>query len=203
MNNNLKFLALGLLAGPIVASAQEYDYTGSLMTGTESVSIYTTPGNLTTTTTPLSEAFSAQIVLSGASLTYTLDLGGGILAAGSGAEIQTGEWILAPGVILATYATNGAIDGFSMGINNCCGKINAIFDVGPTGDSYFLGFGNNGEFSSTHLASSSPGVWVGPIQAPEIDPASAASGLTLLLGTLLVACGRRPSSPSAATTRAR
>ena len=78
MNSNLKFLALGLLAGPIVASAQEYDYTGSLMTGTESVSIYTTPGNLTTTTTPLSEAFSAQIVLSGASLTYTLDLGGGI-----------------------------------------------------------------------------------------------------------------------------
>jgi hypothetical protein len=30
-----------------------------------------------------------------------------------------------------------------------------------------------------------------PTQAPEIDPASAASGLTLLLGGLAVACGRR------------
>jgi hypothetical protein len=31
-----------------------------------------------------------------------------------------------------------------------------------------------------------------PIAAPEIDPASAASGLTLLLGSLLVLRGRRP-----------
>ncbi len=32
-------------------------------------------------------------------------------------------------------------------------------------------------------------------QAPEIDPASAASGLTLLLGTLVVLRGRRSVKP--------
>jgi hypothetical protein len=191
MNSNLKFLALGLLAGPIVASAQEYDYTGAEMTGTSTVNIYNTTGGFTTTTTPVSEAFSAQFVLSGASLTYTLDLGGGILAAGSANNGGSGPWYLGPGIINATYA-NGAIKGFGLSINNCCGKINTVIDVGGNFDSYYSGVGNSGAFFITRITSSTPGVWVGPIQTPEIDPASAASGLTLLLGTLLVARGRRP-----------
>jgi hypothetical protein len=92
MNSIFKFLALGLLAGPIVASAQTWDYTGATMTGTVSVDIYNTTGGFTTTTTPVAEAFSAQFVLSGTSLTYTLDLGNGVLAAGSASNGGSGPW---------------------------------------------------------------------------------------------------------------
>jgi hypothetical protein len=189
----MKVLCLLLLCS--VASAQTYDYQGVAMTGTDTVSLYTTPGNLTSVATPVSEAFSAQVVLSGPTLAYTLSLGGQQFLTGSGASVGDGTWILGPGAIQATYA-NGAINGFDIGINNCCGKINEIINVGPTGDSYYDSYdlGNAG-FSITGLASSTAGVWVGPIQAPEIDPASAASGLALLLGTLMVARGRRPLRP--------
>jgi hypothetical protein len=191
MNSILKFLALGLLAGPIVASAQTWDYTGATMTGTDTVNIYNTTGGFTTTVTPISDAFSAQIVLSGSTLSYAFELGGGTVAAGT--TLATGG-ALGPGMLQPTYATNGAIDGFDLSINcNVCkGKEDYYFNVTPNGDSYHLGFGNSIGFSAVYMASATPGVWVGPIQTPEIDPASAASGLTLLLGTLLVARGRRP-----------
>jgi hypothetical protein len=41
-------------------------------------------------------------------------------------------------------------------------------------------------------SNTTPGVWTSPAaKAPEIDPESAASGLTLLLGGLAVLLGRR------------
>jgi hypothetical protein len=42
-----------------------------------------------------------------------------------------------------------------------------------------------------------------PTQAPEIDPASAASGLTLLLGGLAVGCGRRAKQAAQSNPRRR
>jgi hypothetical protein len=194
MNSNLNFLALGLLAGPIVASAQTWDYQGALMTGTDTVNLYTAGGGIATTVTPVSEAFSAQFVQSGTSLAYTLDLGNQTVAAGIGAGTE-GSWILGPGIIQATYATNGSIDGFTVQIdcNVCKGKESYDFNVTPTGDSYYLGLNNSSAgFTIVGMSNTTAGVWVGPIQTPEIDPAGAASGLALLLGTLMVARGRRP-----------
>jgi hypothetical protein len=185
---DMKTLCLLLLCA--TANAQTWDYTGATMTGTDTVSLYTSTGILAATATPISEAFSAQIVVSGASLTYTLDLAGGVIA--SGTTASTGG-ALGPGWLQPTYA-NGAITGFDISINNCCGKINETLDVGPTGDSYYLGWTSGTEFSSTHLASSSAGMWVDPpaavMVAPEIDPAGGIAAFTLLAFGLAWARGR-------------
>jgi hypothetical protein len=186
----MKTLCLLLLCA--TASAQTWDYTGSMMTGTDTVSLYTTSGVLASTATPISEAFSAEIVLSGPSLTYTLDLGGQVISAGT-TTAPGALGALGPGSISATYA-NGAITGFDISINNCCGKTNETLDVGPTGDSYYLGWGDGVGFSDTHLASSSAGVWDDPVAAvmvaPEIDPAGGIAAFTLLAFGLAWARGR-------------
>jgi hypothetical protein len=187
----MKILLLLLFCA--TASAQTWDYTGATMTGTDTTNIYNTTGGFTSTATPISEAFSAQVVVSGASLTYTLDLAGGVIA--SGTTLATGG-ALGPGWLQPTYA-NGAINGFDISINNCCGKTNETLDVGPNGDSYYLGWGDGVGFSATHLASSSAGVWVDPpavMVAPEIDPAGGVCAFLLLAGGLAVARGRRNQS---------
>jgi hypothetical protein len=184
----MKTLCLLLLCS--AASAQTWDYTGATMTGTDTTNIYNTTGGFSTTATPVSEAFSAQIVVTGTSLTYTLDLAGGVIA--SGTTLTTGG-ALGPGWLQPTYA-NGAINGFDLSINNCCGKVNETLDVGPTGDSYYLGWGDGVGFSDTHLASSSAGMWVDPpaavMVAPEIDPAGGIAAFTLLAFGLAWARGR-------------
>jgi hypothetical protein len=154
----MKVCLLLLLCAPV--SAQIYDYTGATMTGTDTVNIYNTTGGFTTTVTPISEAYSAQFVLSGTSLAYTLDLGGQLVTAGS--QPGTGSsWILGPGYAQATYATSGAIDGFDLAINcnGCNGKADYSFNVTPTGDSYYLGWSSGTEFSITGLSNTTAGVW--------------------------------------------
>jgi Ice-binding-like len=82
------------------------------------------------------------------------------------------------------FAATGAVtmDGNSIS-NNCSGKGNLGSGVNDYGSVGFSG----GLNASTG----------GGISAPEIDPASAASGLTLLLGSLLVLRGRRRVQPVA------
>ena len=72
--------------------------------------------------------------------------------------------------------------------------------LGTSGDSY-TGFGSTpsgcaptgGCSLFIQESNTTPGVWSVAQKAPEIDPASAASGLTLLLGGLAVMRGRRAS----------
>jgi hypothetical protein len=196
----MKTLLLLLLALLLAdAHAQVWDYQGGLMTGTDTVNIYNTTGGFTTTATPVSEAFSAQVVVSGASLTYTLDLGNQIIA--SGTTLATGG-ALGPGWLQPTYA-NGAIDGFDLAINcNVCnGKESYGFNLTPTGDSYYLAYGNTVGFSTEALASTSAGVWVDPpstVIAPEIEPTGALGAFLLLALVIATTSRQSPRRPAAA-----
>jgi hypothetical protein len=69
------------------------------------------------------------------------------------------------------------------------------FSIGPQGDTYnnFAAGGPAGEcipICGVMESNSTPGVWE-VVRAPEIDPAPAAGGLTLLLGGIAVLRGRR------------
>jgi hypothetical protein len=99
--------------------------------------------------------------------------------------------------------SNGAVTGATMDVDfSSYHGPNMFLEIGPSGDSVSYTYaGVNGPCTSqgsgggpnpcTVVASSkSAGVWQ-VTRAPEIDPASAASGLTLLLGGLTVLSGRR------------
>jgi hypothetical protein len=118
-----------------------------------------------------------------------------------------------------TLTTLGdTVTGATISLNNYQPRTTGFeLTIGPNGDAYSLFvFGGGsygclppgvGDFTGNYVgpASASPctvnvsnptaGVWsVGPsrVAAPEIDPTSAASGLTLLLGGLMVLRDRRP-----------
>jgi hypothetical protein len=99
--------------------------------------------------------------------------------------------------------SNGAITGATMDITFSSYHEPTMFlTIGPTGSATldYLYNGTNGPCTqqgadepnpcTLTAASNSAGVWQAT-GAPEIDPASAASGLTLLLGGLAVMRGRR------------
>ena len=188
----MKALPLCLLLLCATASAQTWDYTGSMMTGTDTVTTYGQSGPVSTST-PVSEAFSAQFVVSGTtSLTYTLDLGNQVIAAGT--TLATGG-ALGPGYIQPTYA-NGAINGFTVeiGCDYCNGKENYSFNVTPNGDSYYyLANGESAGFTAVWMTNATAGVWVDPpsaVAAPEIEPTGALGAFLLLAGGLAVVRGR-------------
>jgi hypothetical protein len=123
-------------------------------------------------------------------------------------DISTGGGSLFRGDF--TFSTNatGAIDGWSILLDGSVPgpggyelSATSVDRGGVGGDSATLSaactaFFNSGPPQSFGCASSgrntTPGVWTSPAtQAPEIDPASAASGLTLLLGGVAVLRGRR------------
>jgi hypothetical protein len=107
--------------------------------------------------------------------------------------------------------SHGAFTGATIDLSN--NPFHTSFDhvvIGPTGDSFaFIFATTNGSCESilpTHNApytgptinpckanasNGEAGVWT-VTRTPEIDPASAVSGLTLLLGGVAVLCGRRP-----------
>jgi hypothetical protein len=99
--------------------------------------------------------------------------------------------------------SNGAITGATIDVSFSSYHGSSMFlTIGSSGDSIsYIYEGNNGPCTAqgsgggpnpcTVMASGkSAGVWE-VTRAPEIDPASSASGLTLLLGGLAVFCGRR------------
>jgi hypothetical protein len=71
--------------------------------------------------------------------------------------------------------------------NNCSGRGSLGSDVNDHG---------SGGFSGGNFSGVSGGGTGGAVSAPEIDPASAASAMTLLLGSLLVLRGRMRVQPS-------
>ena len=109
-----------------------------------------------------------------------------------------------------TLTTSGnAVTGATIGIaNNGYHESPFALNIGPSGDSFsevtaFDGYygcgysGNqtgtftyvgNGSLCSMNVSNPTAGVWT---VVPEIDTTSAASGLTLLFGSLLVLHGRR------------
>jgi hypothetical protein len=105
------------------------------------------------------------------------------------------------GIDLTTQ--NGVITGAIMNIDfSSYHGPSMSLTVGPYGDSVsftqggseglctYVASGGGGNPCTVVASSTSAGAWLAT-QAPEIDPASAASGLTLLLGGLAVMRGRR------------
>jgi hypothetical protein len=84
--------------------------------------------------------------------------------------------------LTATSVDMGGVGGDSATLSTTC---TAFFPAGSPRDFESFGCGSTG-------SNTTPGVWTSPAaKAPEIDPASAATGLTLLLGGLAVLRGRR------------
>lgn len=195
----LSLLSAGLVAGPMAAHAQEqtWDYTGQVMaTGQngeapdalDAVFVFSQPlnPNLANQSPTL-----ASWSISGMGL-------------GSGYDTYEGG----PSLSDVFTTTNGSItgwqisasDGITQGTNTTYSS--QAYISSTTGDS-FSGYFNTPSCNappgvpvpcySVNESTSAAGVWVdeSPNAAPEIDPASAVGGLTLLLGVMAIVRGRR------------
>ena len=202
-NKNLGLVALAWMAAPFAANSQTtlLDYQGSAFTN---VSI---SGNGSFPDVPTLSSLVGDVVLSsplGANLNNATVFP---TAFSFNAPLINSE-LFSPGYAGSSssfaFTTNnsGTITGWSvelsftyLGTNSPSG--NSIV-LGPGGDSY-MGFGSTpggcgppgGCSLLVQESSTSPGVWSVPQPAPEIDPATAAGGLTLFLGGLAVLRGGR------------
>ena len=209
MNSKLLgLLAVGTLAGPIAANAQSttYTYQGAALDVMLNINA---PAGWTSINVPPNIAVGP---LNGF-ITLSAPLGDNLNDV-SVTPTYIGIYSDSPlfkGVFAFSTNGNGAIDGWSMSLNG---------DVpGPGGYTHtatsvdFGGVGGDSATMSTNCtayvsapfgpspqnfscgstgSNTTPGVWTGPpTRAPEIDPASAAGGLSLLLGGVAVLRGRR------------
>jgi hypothetical protein len=91
---------------------------------------------------------------------------------------------------------SGQIDAWNISIflpsNGVIGINSPNIDLGAPGEPTIYDLVHTGGNETSVASSDRAGVWTSHIAAPEIDPASAASGLTLLAGALVVLRGRRP-----------
>jgi hypothetical protein len=204
MNN--KFLAFVViaefLAAPVATHAQvtTLDYQGSVLTNV------IVSGNGSFPDVPTLSSVVGDVVLSaplGASLNNAIVVP---TAFSFNAPLLNSDLFTFPccgNTSSFAFTTNntGAITGWNIdlsftfvGTNSPSG--NSIV-LGASGDSY-AGFGSTpsgcaptgGCSLFIQESSTTPGVWSVAQKAPEIDPAAAASGLTLLLGGLAVMRGR-------------
>jgi hypothetical protein len=198
-------VAVALLAGPISANAQAttYTYQGAPLFGGVDISppaganSFTVPPNIAVGT------LSGFIILSaplGDNLN-NVSVTPAFIDILSGSPLFNGDF---------TFSTNakGAIDGWSISLDGSVPgpggyelTATSVDIRGVGGDSAtlsttctaFFTFGSPQNFGCGSSGSNTtPGVWTSPAaKAPEIDPASAAGGLTLLLGGVAVLRGRR------------
>jgi hypothetical protein len=194
MNNKiLGLLAVGLMVGPITANSQSttYTYQGDALPvssiGHTLPSQVGTLSGIVTLSAPLGDNLNDFSVTP----TRLQMVSGGF-----------GE--LFGGTVAFSTNGNGAIDGWSMSLAGTVGGPGGWTETMTSSDIGGVG-GDNAEIAANCYSASgqsfscgwtgsntTPGVWTSPAaQAPEIDPASAASGLTLLLGGVAVLRGRR------------
>ena len=204
----LGMLAVGSMVGPISANAQAatYTYQGAPLFGGVDISppagasSFTLPPNIAVGT------LSGFIILS-APLGDNLN---NVSVTPAFVDISTGSPLFRGDFTFSTNAS-GAIDGWSISLD---GSVPGPGGYGLTATSVDIGGvgGDSATMSTTCTAffsppfgpppqnfscgasgsNMTPGVWTSPAaQVPEIDPASATSGLTLLLGGMAVLCGRR------------
>lgn len=196
-------ISTGLLSLPITSYAQTITltYQGAPMSGT-SEQIVSYPG-IPPTYTPITGAFTGSITLDGTVSGDDLGLvsysfSGPINSYGGAPNIApvfgTTSWLLGPGGI-SLVTSNGQLTGATFNASGSIGDLGSYgSNIGSGGDSDMYYFYNPGSAITTLAAAGSnvAGTWtVSPSEAPEIDPASTVGGLTLLLGGLAVARGRR------------
>jgi hypothetical protein len=203
MNNKiLGLLAVGLMVGPITANSQSttYTYQGDALP----VFLYFDPPAGATVFMPPSVEVGT---LSGI-VTLSAPLGDNLndfSVTPTRLQMVSGGFGELFGSVAFSTNGNGAIDGWSMSLGGGPGGPGGWTETMTSSDIGGVG-GDNAEIAANCTVSASgqnfscgwtgsntkPGVWTSPAaQAPEIDPASAASGLTLLLGGVAVLRGRR------------
>jgi hypothetical protein len=239
----LVLLAVGLISGPIVATAQPItvDFTGSIITtagnGTPSGFYAGLSGGVSGTYTfnysNANPSYSSGIVGS-ASLWRSVSYGAAVFtttvvgtsSTDSGLSFRDGEQAPNPVATISDVNANSAGfpstqigSGLGSGLNLVFGAGNTVEGSDPsvtTTDSYLFVASSNLPFTAwdskgipnatgtlawgaIYLSTADSemlfrinGFTVAPVtRVPEIDPASVASGLTLLLGSLVVLRGRR------------
>jgi hypothetical protein len=155
---------------------QTWNYTGTMMTGTDTSVIYT-PAGPVFTTTPLFEGFTAQLVINTDSIFYTINIGSQTI---TGTAAGTNGWALGPGFI------QPVTNGFDVSVQDAdYGQSFASFEFSPQSESY--SFSN---LNSTISLSGGSGTWVDPITAPELN-FSEFNFFLLLAGGLAVIRGRK------------
>jgi len=210
----LGLLMVGLMAAPISANAQPttYTYQGSAFTGSLDI---TPPAGTNSYIVPLDlpvGTLSGFIILS-APLGDNLN-NVSVTPAFIDLNTRSPPYYGSPlfnGVFAFSTNSSGAIDGWSMLLNGSflgpggyqltatsvdMGGVGGDSATMSTTCTAFDNFGSQSSFGCGSSGSNTkPGVWTSTAKAPEIDPASAASGLTLLLGGVAVLRGRRKLEP--------
>ena len=212
---------LALSVGSVHAQITTLTYDGVDTTGSYTslaTGAYSVAGPFTFDAT-----FDATLVISG-SLANTNDLRlvSASVSAGSFGPLDFGPGGMTGGPYFCNMFgcinlsfKDGLITGATADFtDNLYHSSNEKFSLGPTGDSllyqYASTFGtcdslthgghqpNNGppiKFCDAHASNTTAGEWtVTTVKAPEIDPASAAGGLTLLFGALAVLLSRRKNA---------
>jgi hypothetical protein len=197
-------VAVALLAGPISANAQvtTYTYQGAPLFGSFDVS--PPAGADSFTVPPIAVGTLNGFIILSAPLGDNLN---NVSVTPAFVDISTGIPLFRGDFTFSTNA-NGAIDAWSMSLD---GSVPGPGGYGLTATSVGRGGvgGDSATLSATCTAfftlgapqsfgcgssgsNTTPGVWTSSAtKVPEIDPASAASGLTLLLGGLATLRGRR------------
>ena len=188
MSTVMKWIVAASLIGAsgTVTAQVTYDYSGSnfdvvsgLYTTSDSVQ-----GSFTVSSALAANLVQAEIIPSTFSFSDGVQA---IMGAGCCFSISTNA--------------SGRIDAWNISIffpsNGVIGVNSPNIDLGVPGQPAIYDLVHTGDEAS-QASSDRAGVWTSHLAAPEIDPASAASGLTLLLGSLLVLRGRHLSNRAAA-----
>jgi hypothetical protein len=206
MNNKfLGLLAVGLMAGPISANAQPttYTYQGAPLFGGFDIS--PPAGASSFTVPPIGVSTLNGFIILSAPLGDNLN---NVSVTPAFVDISTGAPPLFRGDFTFSTNANGAIDGWSISLDGSVPgpggyelTATSVDIRGVGGDSAtlsatctaFFTLGSPQRFGcGSSGGNTTPGVWTSPAtKAPEIDPASAAAGVTLLFGGLAVLRGRR------------
>jgi hypothetical protein len=196
----LVMIVLSLATPATIAQVTTLDYQGAVFTNV------TTSGNFVFPDVPTLPFVVGDVVFSAPLAANLNDATLVPVAFNFNAPLLNNSFINGCCGSIASFAfsTNnaGAITGWNVdlsftfiGTNSPSGNTVVL---GPSGDTY-TGFGSTpsgcgppgGCFQLIQESNTTPGGWTVAQQAPEIDPASAASGLTLLLGGMAVLRGRR------------
>ena len=213
----LGWLAVGILAAPIMANAQTetLDYIGSPFT---SLSI---DGNLSNGLANAIPQNAGELVLASPlgdnlnnvaviPISWSFDsntqLGSIYLNSSNPAAGDSGDSMS----FLFSTDANGVLTGWNIAVvggifDSTSGKSFAAITITNAGDSFSSGFSNPlcgappgvpVDCYTVTESNAAAGFWKATVtQAPEMDPASTASGLTLLLGGLAVLRSRRKLIP--------
>lgn len=199
-------VAVALLAGPISANAQSTTYTYQGNAFTAGGFDINPPAGFTGLFVPPNFGVGP---LNGF-ITLSAPLGdnlNNVTETPTYVDISSGTNSLFKGVFAFSTNGHGAIDGWSMSLDGSYGGFGGLTLTATSSDIGGVG-GDSVAMSETCTASFplqppqrfacgdtgsnlKPGVWTSPARAPEIDPESAASGLTLLLGGVAVLRGWR------------